>query len=753
MLAHRTEDASRFNRGDVGRLAIVAFVLVVVLGAILGANFAPAPVSLELGDLVPADIRAPRTQTFTSELQTAAARAAARDLVEPQYDYSSERAIAIAAEQLDAFRRGITPLETAFSPATDDETRLSLLQIAIPQLTEAARATLMALTPERWPAVRDEAARILDVTERSELRDTDVAFERTRLADRMAGGLDADERALAAEIIAPLVVPNSSFSSLLTEQEKDRRAALVTPVEDRILQGEIIVRGGTKLTELDLEKIEAFGLADTVPDVASLGGWFLLASVLVAVPLGWLWRFRRALWHRNNVILLLGLLIVFAAFALKVTEGRPALPYILPTAAIGMLVAILLDTGTATITMIVIGLIAGAVNGLSLELAAYTFLGGFAGILAIRRGDRLQSFLQAGVAVLITNVLVVTTFSLLGEHDLTGLLQLLGAAALAAGGSAIAAVGSFAVLGNLFGILTIFQLLELANPSQPLLRRLLLETPGTYHHSLMVGNLAERAATAIGADPLITRVAAYYHDIGKLANPQAFIENQAGGENIHDELEPEASAQVLKGHVAEGIDIAYQARLPKVLIAFIPQHHGTSVMSFFYARAREQAAAAYGGLAIAEGRKAADGVEVRRFRHAGPKPQTREAALIMLADGVEASVRSLDSRDEGAIRAMVSRIVNERMDDGQFDECDLTLRDVERIKSAFVDQLLGMYHQRVAYPQNKVVELEARRSAAAGAASSSGGSSSGGSSSGGSSSGGSSSSGSAGPSSGSGPSA
>ena len=711
MLAHRTEEIGRLNRGDIVRVTILALGLIVMLGAILGANLAPSPVRLKLGDLVPGDIRAPRAQTFTSELQTEAARAAARDGVEPQYDYTSERAIAIAAEQLDAFRRSITPLETAFSPNTDAETRQSLLQLAVPQLTEGVRETLMALAPDRWPAVRDEAARILDATERSELRDTDVAFERTRLADRMAGGLDMPERALAAEIIAPLVVPNSSFSSLLTEQEKDRRAALVTPLEERIVQGEIIVRGGTKLTELDLEKINAFGLADTVPDVASLGGWFMLAGVLVAVPLGWLWRFRRAFWHRNNVIFLLGLLIVFAAFALKLTAGRPALPYILPTAAIGMLVAILLDTGTATITMVVIGLIAGAVNGLSLELAAYTFLGGFAGILAIRRGDRLQAFLQAGAAVLVMNALVVTTFALLGEHDLTGLVQLLGAAALAAGGSAIAAVGSFAVLGNLFGILTIFQLLELANPSQPLLRRLLLETPGTYHHSLMVGNLAERAATAIGADPLITRVAAYYHDIGKLANPRAFIENQAGGENIHDELQPEASAQVLKAHVADGIDIAYQARLPKVLIAFVPQHHGTSVMSFFFAKAREAAAAPYGGLGTAEGRKAADAVDARRFRHAGPKPQTREAAMIMLADGVEAAVRSLDSRDEGAIRAMVSRIVNERMDDGQFDECDLTLRDVEKIKSAFVDQLLGMYHQRVAYPQNKVVELEARRQA------------------------------------------
>ena len=222
-----------------------------------------------------------------------------------------------------------------------------------------------------------------------------------------------------------------------------------------------------------------------------------------------------------------------------------------------------------------------------------------------------------------------------------------------------------------------FQLLELANPSQPLLRRLLVETPGTYHHSLMVGNLAERAAEAIGADPLLTRVAAYYHDIGKLANPMAFIENQAGGENIHDQLDPEVSAQILKQHVADGIDIAYQSKLPKALIAFIPQHHGTAIMSYFYARAREAAAAPFGGLQTEDGERAAARVDERKFRHVGPKPQSREAALIMLADGVEASVRSLASRDEAAIRAMVGRIIDERLADGQFDECDLTLRDLE----------------------------------------------------------------------------
>jgi putative nucleotidyltransferase with HDIG domain len=365
----------------------------------------------------------------------------------------------------------------------------------------------------------------------------------------------------------------------------------------------------------------------------------------------------------------------------------------------------------------VLAVIAGAVNGNSLEVGSYVFLGGLAGIIGVRRGDRLQVFVQAGLAVAVVNIAVVSTFILLGERDLdlTGVLQLWAASAASGAGAAVVAVGSFAALGNLFGILTVFQLLELANPSQPVMRRLLVETPGTYHHSLMVGNLAERAAEAIGADPLLARIAAYYHDVGKLNNPLGFIENQSGGENIHDELPPEVSAQILKAHVADGIDLAYRSKLPKTLIAYIPQHHGTALMSYFYAKAREEAAAPFGGLSTPDGAKAADAVDPRRFRHAGPKPQSREAAILMLADGVEASVRSLSSRDEPSIRAMVSRIIEERLKDGQFDECDLTLRDIERIREAFVSQLLGMYHQRIAYPQNKVVELESRRGAGTGA--------------------------------------
>jgi hypothetical protein len=712
MLARPAEHANHFTRRDAGRLVLASILLIAAMSVILGLEFLPAQATLEEGMPASSSVAAPRAAQYVSDVLTEREREAAREAVEPQYDFTIARGASVAAQQVRELDRKVSPIDAAFADGVSPEDRAAILADTLAgDLGTDDRATLLALDAVRWEALRAEAARILDTVERSELRDTELAPIRDGIQGRFAGDLTGPEAALAAALIQPLIVPNSSFSAVLTEQARSRAAEGVADVVKSWQRGETIVRSGDRVDEVAFEAIDRFGLNEGGLDVARLSGFIVLSVLVIGLLLTWTWRFRREFWHRNNVLLLLSLLLLFSVFALKLAAERAWVPYALPLAAVGMLVTVLLDAGVAMVMTALIAILAAAVNGAGLELAAYTMLGGMAGIVGVRRGDKLSVFVQAGIGVFIVQAMVVLTFALLGDQDVRGVLELVGAAAVSAGGATVAAVGSFAVIGSVFGIVTVFQLLELANPSQPLLRRLLVETPGTYHHSLMVGNLAERAAESIGGDPLLARVAAYYHDVGKLSNPAAFIENQAGGDNIHDELDPEASAQLLKSHIGAGIDIAYKSGLPKALIAFIPQHHGTAVMSYFYARAKEQAAAPFGGVETAEGRKAADGVDVRKFRHGGPKPQSREAAIIMLADSVEASVRSLSSRDEAAIRAMVARILEERISDDQFDECDLTLRDIEMIREAFVGQLLGMYHQRVAYPQNKVVELESRRAA------------------------------------------
>ncbi len=711
MLSRRLDRVAAFTRRDAVRLAVAAALLITGLTAVLSIDDLPNAVNLQVGDLATADVLAPRTVVFQSAIETDAARQKARDDVAPQYDYKAESAAALTRRQLDALGNLLAPVDAAFTSDLDPEARHAALAETLPELSLAARKTLYALAPERWTLTGAEATRVLGLVQRDPLRDAELETVRRNLGERFSAALTDDERGLATEIVAPLLVPNATYSEALTEAARDAAEVAVAAVSYTIRQGAVIVEAGKQVTPLEIAKLQAFGLTEARLDIARLAGWFLLAALVVVLLLAWTWRYRQELWHRARALALLGLVLLVTALAYKLTAGRSILPFFVPGAGASMLVAILLGAGPATMLTALLAILAGAANGLSLELAAYVFVGGVTGIIAVRRGDRVGIFLQAGLAIVVANVVVVTIFSLLGTRDLTGILQLWGASLAAGIGAAIATVGTFQAVGNLFGILTVFQLLELANPSQPLLRRLLLETPGTYHHSLMVGNLAERAAEAISADPLLARVAAYYHDVGKLANPGAFIENQAGTGNVHDELPPDVSAQVLRQHVADGIDIAYKAKLPKPLIAFIPQHHGTTRIGYFWAKARDEAAAPYGGVETAAGRAAADALDERRFRHNGPRPQSKEAAILMLADGVEASVRSLTQQDEATIRAMVGRIIDERLYDGQVDECDLTLRDLERIREAFVAQLLGMYHQRIAYPQNKVVELEARRNA------------------------------------------
>ena len=711
MLA-RSASIRAFTRRDGVRLVAIGLLIMFALGAILAVDALPGPFPAAgpIADgVATADIRAPRALTYTSDEATAQRRDEVRQQVAPQYDYTPERGQLTAEQQLQALDTTLAPVDAAFAAILTEEARQVALRAAIQHLTTSARDTLAAVTQVEWTALRGEMQRVLESTQRQEVRDTLLPEMRGSLANRVSPRFAPDERALAGEILAPLVIANSTFDATATERARDEAANRVDPIRFSIRKGEILVSRGQVVDALAREKLGFFGLLDPQPDPARAAGWLLLAALTVALMLGWLWRFRPQIWHRTSALLLLAFVLVVAVVALKATGDRSVLPYVVPTAAVGLLLAVLLDAGSALIVTAMLALIGGAIVG-SVEFATYILLGGMAGIVVVRRGERLAHFIQAAGAVAIANVAVVAIFTMLGDRDFTGLAELAGAGVASALGGGLAAIGSFLLFGNVFGITTSFQLLELANPSQPLLRRLLLETPGTYHHSLMVGNLAERAAEAIGADPLLARVAAYYHDVGKLANPLAFIENQSGGENVHDQLTPEQSVALLKSHVASGIDLAYKYKLPKPIIAFIPQHHGTALMSYFYAKAKEQAVAESGLRAdTPAAREVEAAVEERKFRHAGPKPQSREAAILMLADSVEASVRSLGAPDEVVIRAMVNRIIHERLEDGQFDECDLTLRDLEHIREAFVAQLLGMYHRRIEYPQNKIVEIESRR--------------------------------------------
>jgi hypothetical protein len=272
-------------------------------------------------------------------------------------------------------------------------------------------------------------------------------------------------------------------------------------------------------------------------------------------------------------------------------------------------------------------------------------------------------------------------------------LLVTGLSGVANGGlSASLALGGLFLVGPLFDIATTMRLIELSRPDHPLLQRLLREAPATYHHSLMVANLAEQAAERIGADALLTRVGAYYHDVGKISRPYFFTENQAKGVNPHDRLDPQTSAEVIIDHVKDGLELARHYRLPRRVRAFIPEHHGTNWVSFFYNKAVQSV----GDAAL---------VDESDFRHRGPRPQSRETALVMLADSCEATVRAMRPTSADEVAEIVNRIIDQRVRDGQLGECDLTLRDLQIIRDTFISALKGVFHPRIQYPRSgKVAE-------------------------------------------------
>ncbi len=383
MLAPGVDSTAAFTRRDAIRLAIAAGALVAVLTAILAVDLLPqAAFTGGVGDLAPAAVYAPRATTYTSGVATDAAREEARRTVDFVYDYSPASGQLSAAQQLAAYDRTVAPIDAAFGAVLSDEARLAALATAIEGLTPRSIVTLQELDGGAWTDLRLELANVLDAAQRQEVRDTDLPGARAALASRVSLGFPEPQRVLGGEILAPLLVANSSYDAPATEQAREQAAAAVEPTVVDIKQGELIVQAGARLTEADLERLGAIGVLDAAPDPARIVGWLLLSALTVALFLGWVWRFRPAFWHRNNVLLLVSLFLIVTTFALRATSDRLILPFFLPLAATALLTTILLDAGAAVVLSAMIGVLASVVSG-SVELGVVRRAG-----LAGRRGHR-----------------------------------------------------------------------------------------------------------------------------------------------------------------------------------------------------------------------------------------------------------------------------------------------------------------------------------------------------------------------------
>jgi cyclic-di-AMP phosphodiesterase PgpH len=647
----------------------------------------PATVSYDVGSLADRQVRAPRSVAFVSETLTDAERERAGAAVPKVYT----RSPAAVASSRDRLAQAVAAIGRVRSDAAQTrEQRITSLT----RLTEVAISAQLAplitdMTAAEWDAISKEVDNALRTLYQPGIRPEQLEAAKGAAAASLPPAWTDRQKLVGTELVKQFLDSDVTLDQTATASAQQAARSGVALVQVQVVAGEVVVRDGTVVDALDVEKLRALGLVNTGidwPGAVGLTVWAVLISSVLAL---FIQRYATEAWNddRKMILVMLSLLVVTVT-ARALIPGHTLLVYFIPFAAVAMIITVLVGGRTALATQIAGALHVGILSG-QVDLVAYVLVPALLGMAAVQRATTAREFAAGAGSVALGNLGVVLSFTLVGQStDPVGAVQLAVAALVSGAGSGLLAFAGMAMFGHLFRITTVFELRELADPNHPLLRQLLLRTPGTYHHSLLVANLAERAAEVIGADPLVARVGAYYHDIGKMRNPTGFIENQTGT-NPHDELDPIVSAGIVAAHVRDGLALAERYHLPPMIREMIPAHHGTSVVKYFYQLAQSRG----------------QNPDEASFHYPGPRPRSKEAAIVMLADGTEASVRSLAEKKPETIRAMVERIVGDRLSEGQLDECDLTLRDIQRIKDAFCELLLGVYHERIPYPEDRIARI------------------------------------------------
>jgi putative nucleotidyltransferase with HDIG domain len=670
-------------------LAAVIFIAVATL-VIAFDNIASGRsniAALQVGDIAPQDIRAPFDWRYESEVLTERRRQAAMDSTAPVFDPPDP---AIARQQVQIVRQILDYIDNVRRDpfGTLDQKVNDIQQISALTLDRRTIEYVLSLSDELWRAMDAETVTVLERVMREEIRESSLPIVRSQLPMQIGVRFnDSDVNAITA-IAEDLLRPNTFPNPTATEAARAAAAANTTAETRAFERGQIVIREGARIESVDYEALGQLGLLQTSDRRLTEVARALLTSTLVLVVVTlYLVRFRPDLFRDLPYLFLLEALLLLVLVGARFFSGDNQL-YIYPTAALALLLVPLAGSQMAVLGAVTLSVLIGLMASQSLEMATLVLLGGITGALTLRREERLNSFFISGLVVAMTNVIVVTIFNLeridAGEGSVLGILVLY---SIVNGvfAAAVALAGMYAVT-LLFNLPTSLKLVELNQPSQPLLQRLLREAPGTYQHSLQVGNLGEQAATAIGANPELVRVAALYHDIGKMLNPAFFVENQADNVNPHDALnDPYRSADIIIGHVTDGDRLARQYRLPTRIRDFIVEHHGTTLVAYFYRRAVDQA-------------DDEESVDIDQFMYPGPRPQSRETAILMLADSCESTVRARKPTNKQEIAEIVNQIIEVRMRDGQLDESGLTTDDIKTIRNTFIEMLQAVFHPRINYP-------------------------------------------------------
>lgn len=660
------------------RWIIVVSSFVLSFSIILGVSV-PESYDYRTGDICEADIYAPRE--IEDSATTNRRREAAAAQVEPQYKIDYDLT-GDAEEKIQQLFASVSQVR-AMNITLEGKIQFMAGDLKV-SLDSDTLSLLLCMKPEELSSFSSTVRAVFAYVMDKGVSDTSAAMEEMS-AQLESKGVTGETKTAAEAILNNFVRINQVYDEELTQAEKEKAMSMVEPAVYK--KNQIILRRGEVITDDQIALLSDIGL---LKGERSISKKYALATFLF---LGFIYligayyiRRKKSEMRTGKLLLLLLLPLLMLVILMLSSHVSGIYAYLIPIPVGAVLVATFIDMELSLVTNICICSAAAVMLGRGEEFLIAMMLYSFVGAVIFKKVAGLSGYAKAMLAMVITGAVAAMMAALFAGKSIEEAVRYLLYGAANGLLTSVIIIGTTPVFENIFNIATPFKLNDLGNPEKPLLKRLMFEAPGTYHHSLMVGNLAEAACIRIGADNQLARVGAYYHDIGKLKRPDYFFENQMGV-NPHDALMPSESAEVLRGHVYYGLEIAKQYRLPPDIRDIIAQHHGTTLAGIFYNKAKE----------LDPDAKEDD------YRYPGPKPESKEAGIVMLADSCEAAVRSLDEKDEASIRAMVTKIVRGKMTDGQLDSCNLSFRELGEIIDAFVTMQESYFHKRIKYdkePEN-----------------------------------------------------
>lgn len=673
---------------------VISFLLMTVA---MSMGIVPEHASWEIGTVATKDLVADRSLSYEDTQATEAKKQEALRDFKDVYVLNLDQFNKLTLVALDSRyerTRGIL-----FGEGQEGQKRDKLSKELGLNFSDANWETVRQISPERLESLYTHTIAITSDVMGAGVKAENVTSAKETILDRVLrfNVFAPGEADLFVQIIKQVdFYPSFIVDKEATQAAKAEVLKSVEPVHLTLQKGQAVVSRGDVITHNQYDAIKSLNYtSDSSAFSIVLGIAIINALVLVLIYMYlryFLMSYNMAKWDKWYRMVLTIITITTMSypliFSIQISSNEDIaaqVGFMAPVAAAGMLVAILIGGRIAVVTLLVLGLLIGVYDGNEFFMVS-AVVSGIVGIVQTKRMKRRGDLYLAAVYIALSIGLVVIAYGLISGAATRVVLAGLVFAVASGFLSVVLTIGLLPLFESVFQVTTSLTLLELADPSNPLLRRLMQEAPGTYHHSLFVANLAENAALAIGADGLMVRTASYYHDIGKLKRPAFFSENQFSGENPHQKITPMLSTLIITAHVKDGIALAKEHKLPESIIDCIAQHHGSTTVSYFYAKALEED----------------DSLKEEDFRYHQRKPQTREAAIIMMADTVEAAVRSkADKLTPGQIEGFIRQLIQSKEADSQFEECDLTFKDLTTIGDEFTRMLTGIYHERIEYPDQK----------------------------------------------------